>query len=449
MRSVCRQLLPWQGFHRVSAPAKKSVFFFSIPRRNTIWDPQVLLLPPPSLSSFSTGDKGPSLPVAPDGTAKLLYSTTKRNIAFLAFDPRGNLSHRRHRTQRPQSRISKIYSKRHERIQPQHPKKPRLRPLRTSKREVTSPGRRCRWHIYFSAHWREAATGQASTTIISTPQGRRLYFQRHNRWRPGPATTHPSSLSPTLQQVFTHGSDARPKRLDLARRYRPTALGISSDAGSLAGTGNSRSAPHHRLTRCLRAISPSPVPRQSPSNRLVFLQAKFCLCTANPGKVLFRWPRVSKAEGTFRSRSFATRASFSSRKWGRIEWWKVLRRREGTSHSQRTAPLNFFYARNTEDPGREGASRWYGPYAKSGARWKRALRRGLHSGRPSSTMDARATASIGSRPSRICRQRSAPFNRGIVLQVSWRVATEPTVISAGASRNVTLRCRLRPIFPAW
>ena len=93
------------------------------------------------------------------------------------------------------------------------------------------------------------------------------------------------------------------------------------------------------------------------------------------GQGFFRGPGVSKSKGSYESRSFDAQI-FSQ--WGSLEWWSPQTSDAGlNSRSASGGPKSSphdgeprveFFARsgNTEDPGKEWASPWAGPYAHTG-----------------------------------------------------------------------------------
>src|SRR5438034_2684253 len=145
--------------YRVSASGEKSVFFE--PKTKYIWD---LAFSPDGTLYVATGDKGQVFAVGPDGKGELFYSSDEAHIRVLAFDAKGNLiagtepSGRILRISRSSSKASAA-------------KAEGFVLYETSKREVTSLAVAADGSIYVSAIGEKQRTGQAPTTIISTPQG--------------------------------------------------------------------------------------------------------------------------------------------------------------------------------------------------------------------------------------------------------------------------------------
>jgi hypothetical protein len=183
--------------------------------------------------------------------------------------------------------------------------------------------------------------------------------------------------------VYKIAPDGAPEELWTSRDDVIYSLGLGNDGRLLAGLGNSGA---------LLAIDGRGVFAQlakAGSAQITGIArnpaGKVFLCTANPGKLISLGPEY-EPEGTYESRSFDAQL-FSQ--WGRIEWWSPPVAGAGKNHAASKEPRLEFYVRtgNTEDPGKEW-SRWYGPYAASGAetavpsarfaQWKAVI----HDGRP-------------------------------------------------------------------
>jgi WD40 domain-containing protein len=377
--------------YRVSASGEKSVFFD--PKTKYIWD---LAFSPDGTLFVATGDKGQVFAVAPDGKGELFYSSDEAHMRVLAFDANGNLiagtepSGRILRISRSASKTSAKAS-----TDSSAAKAKGFVLYETSKREVTSLAVAADGTIYVSAIGEKQRTGQAPTTVISTPQGTTTITTSSvissGQFQPQqPFVPFPPLLSSSIYRITADGA---PEELWSSREDVVYALGLASDGRLLAGTGNSGALlaidGHGVFARLAKSGSAqiTGIARNS--------AGKVFLCTANPGKVYSVGPEY-EAEGTFESRSFDAQL-FSQ--WGRIEWWSPPPT-EGAKSSAHSNALHaddqrmefFVRSGNTEDPGREW-SQWYGPYTKSGsameapsarfAQWKAVI----HDGRPGDGID--------------------------------------------------------------
>lgn len=416
--------------YRVSASGEKSVFFD--PKTKYIWD---LAFAPDGTLYVATGDKGQVFTVAPDGKSELFYSSDEAHIRVLAFDAKGNLI----AGTEPSGRILRI-SKNSSNTSSKDSKDSSAGKAEgfvlyeTSKREVTSLAVAADGTIYVSAIGEKQRTGQAPTTIVSTPQGTTTFTSSGiiagGQVQPQqPFMPFPPQLSSSIYRI---GSDGAPEEVWTSREDIVYALGIASDGRVLAGTGNSGALltiDGHGVFAHLAKSGSAQITGIARNSA-----GKVFLCTANPGKVYSVGPEF-EAEGTFESRSFDAQL-FSQ--WGRIEWWSPPAGAGAKASAHSNEPRLEFFVRsgNTEDPGREW-SRWYGPYAKSGsameapsarfAQWKAVI----HDGRPGDGID---WVSLAYLPRNV-----APVIDGIVLQDPGVRAQSQASISTGQPANVTLK----------
>jgi len=412
--------------YRVSASGEKSVFFD--PKTKYIWD---LAFAPDGTLYVATGDKGQVFAVAPDGKGELFYSSDEAHIKVLAFDAKGNLI----AGTEPSGRIIRI-----SRSSSKTPVKAEGFVLyETSKREVTSLAVAADGTLYVSAIGEKQRTGQAPSTVISTPQGTTTIATggiiAGGQVQPQPSfISFPPQLSSSIYRI---SADGAPEELWSSRDDIVYALGLASDGRLLAGTGNNGALltiDGHGVFAHLAKSGSAQITGIARNSA-----GKVFLCTANPGKVYSVGPEF-EAEGTFESRSFDAQL-FSQ--WGRIEWWSPPPAESAKSAARSNEPRLEFFVRsgNTEDPGREW-SRWYGPYTKSGsameapsarfAQWRAVI----HDGRPGDGID---WVSLAYLPRNV-----APVIDGIMLQDPGVRAQSQAGISVGQPANVTLKMPSSP-----
>src|SRR5438094_4525933 len=304
----------------------------------------------------------------------------------------------------------------------------------TSRREITSLIAAPDGTIYVSAIGEKQRTGQAPTTVISTPQGTTT-FTTGPVVNPGqaqpqqPFVPFPPIVSTSIYRISNEGA---PEELWTSREDVVYSLGLASDGRLLAGTGNNGALlaidGHGVFAHLAKSGSAQITGIARNSSGKVFL------CTANPGKVYSVGPEY-EAEGTFESRSFDAQL-FSH--WGRIEWWSPPSSGAAKSSTPSNDPRLEFFVRsgNTEDPGREW-SRWFGPYTKSGSameapparfvQWKAII----HDGRPGDGIDCVSLAYLP--------RNVAPVIDGIALQEPGVRAQSQAGISSNQPTPVTLK----------
>jgi len=423
--------------YRVTSAGVKSIFFD--PKSKYIWD---LAFSADGTLYVATGNKGQIFAVNPNGRGELFYSSDEAHIRVLAFDTAGNLivgtepSGRILRVSRPNTKAAgqdKSGSPAEGFVL-----------YETAKREVTALTVAPDGTIYASAIGEKQHNfNQAPSAVIATPQGNTIITNGPvGASSQNPGQTAFVAFPPVLgSAVYRLKPNGTPDELWSSREDVVYALGMSADGRLLAGTGNNGT---------LLAIDSKGIFAQlakAGSSQITGIShakdGRLFLCTANPGKVFSVGPDF-EAEGTYESRAYDAQI-FSQ--WGRLEWWNPHAAEAEANPNARSSskagknesePGVEFYARsgNTEDPGKEW-SRWYGPYAKSGAeveipparfaQWKVVI----HGGQPGDGID---WASLAYLPRNV-----APVIDGIAIQDPGVRAMATTIISSGQPVNVNLK----------
>jgi outer membrane protein assembly factor BamB len=427
--------------YKVSASGEKTVFFD--PKSKYIWD---LAFAADGTLYVATGDKGQIFAVAPDGTSTLFYASDEAHIRVLAFDLKGELL----AGTEPSGRVLRITPRETKSSggtsAPKDASAAKDIPqgsaeafvlYESPKREVTAITVAIDTIYAAAIGEKQRASGQAPTTVISTPQGTTTFTNAGVISGGGAQpvfTPFPAMIS---SSIYSISADGAPQELWSSRDDVVYSLGMAADGRLLAGTGNNGSLlaidKHGAYAQLAKAGSAQVTGIARASDGKIFL------CTANPGKVFSFGPEY-EAEGTYESRSFD--AQIVSQ-WGRLEWWSPSPEIPATEKSKNKKsavpePRMGFFVRtgNTEEPGAEW-SRWFGPYIHSGAsveapharyvQWKAVL----HDGRPGDGID---WVSVAYLPRNV-----APVIDGIVLQDPGVRAQAAFAITPSQPQNVNLK----------
>src|SRR5271168_3200096 len=352
--------------YKVSGSGEKTVFFD--PKTKYIWD---LVFASDGTLYVATGDKGQIFAVTPDGKSTLFYASDEAHIRVLAFDGQNRLL----AGTEPSGRVLRITTRDARPGEKKAAEKDSAKGsaegfvlYESAKREVTALTVAADGTIYAAAIGeKQRASGQAPATIITTPQGTATFT--NNGIISGAAaqalfTPFPNVISSSIYRIATDGA---PEELWSSREDVVYALGMAQDGRLLAGTGNNGALlaidQHGAYAQLAKAGSAqiTGIVRNG--------GGKTFICTANPGKVFSVGPEY-EPEGTYESHSFDAQI-FSQ--WGRVEWWSPPLENNAASgaksdkHAGAAPRLEFFVrSGNTEEPGAEW-SRWFGPYAQSGA----------------------------------------------------------------------------------
>jgi hypothetical protein len=423
--------------YKVSASGEKTVFFD--PKTKYIWD---LAFGSDGTLYVATGDKGQIFAVTADGKSTLFYASDEAHIRVLAFDQQNRLL----AGTEPSGRVLRITARDARAGEKRSAEKDSAAKggaegfvlYESAKREVTALTVSADGTIYAAAIGeKQRASGQAPTTVIATPQGTTTFTNGgviSGVSAQALFTPFPNVISSSIYRIATDGA---PDELWSSREDVVYALGMAQDGRLLAGTGNNGALlaidQHGAYAQLAKAGSAqiTGIVRNG--------GGKTFICTANPGKVFSVGPEY-EPEGTFESHSFDAQI-FSQ--WGRVEWWSPPIDNSGArggrnNNHPRTPPRLDFFVRsgNTEEPGAEW-SRWFGPYAQSGAaveapparyvQWKAVI----HDGRPG---DGIYWVSVAYLPRNI-----APAIDGIALQDPGVRAQTTFVTAAGQLQSATLK----------
>ena len=410
--------------YRVGAAGEKTVFFD--PKTKYIWD---IAFSADGTLYVATGDKGQIYAVTPDGKGSVFYASDEAHVRVLAFDGKGNLIAGTEPSGRV-LRLSKAKSGAAEGFVL----------YETPKREVTALAVTADGTVYAAAigertHTAASAggtsvSGAAAAAMVSAGTSVTVVSSGPGAAQPqSPFVAFPPMLSSGIYRI---AADGAPEELWTSRDDVVYSLGLASDGRLLAGLGNSGAL----LAIDGRGVFAQLAKAGSAQITGIVRGAggKIFLCTANPGKLIALGPEY-EAEGTYESRAFDAQL-FSE--WGRLEWWSPPAGGASANSAGSKEPRLEFYARsgNTEDPGKEW-SKWYGPYATSGAQteapaarffqWKAVI----HDGRPG---DGIEWVTIAYQPKNV-----APVIDGIALQDPGVRAQAPPNLSAGGPATVALK----------
>src|SRR5271163_290759 len=284
--------------YKVSASGEKTVFFD--PKTKYIWD---LAFASDGTLYVATGDKGQIFAVTPDGKSTLFYASDEAHIRVLALDGQNRLL----AGTEPSGRVLRVTARDARSGEKQSVDRDSAKGsaegfvlYESAKREVTALTVATDGTIYAAAIGeKQRASGQAPTTIITTPQGTTT-FTNAGIISGGAAqalfTPFPAMISSSIYRITADGA---PEELWSSRDEVVYSLGLAQDGRLLAGTGNTGALlaidQHGAYAQLAKAGSAqiTGIVRNT--------EGKIFLCTANPGKVFSVGPEY-EPEGSYESR---------------------------------------------------------------------------------------------------------------------------------------------------
>jgi len=281
---------------------------------------------------------------SPDGKGELFYSSDEAHIRVLAFDAKEISSPAPN--QRPHTaHLSEFLEDIRQGLQRFCcSESRRFRPLRNSKREVTSLACRRRRPIYVSAMARSRVPGKLPAPSLHAARHDNHYCGRRNEFRPGSSAAtfrpFPAVISSSIYRISAEGAPE-----ELWSRAKMS----STPSDSLRWPPPGRTATAARSSPSMGTasspISPSPARCKSRASSAI-LQVKL-FCALQSRKSLFGRPGV-RAEGTFESRSYDAQLFFAV---GPLEWWNRSPAAAAKSSAQsKTRVWNFLCVRENGRP---------------------------------------------------------------------------------------------------
>src|SRR5277367_4923985 len=214
--------------YKASASGETSVFFD--PKTKYIWD---LAFGSDGTLYVATGDKGQIFAVTPDGKSTLFYASDEAHIRVLAFDGHNRLL----AGTEPSGRVLRITARDARTSEKKSAEKDSAKGsaegfvlYESAKREVTALTVATDGTIYAAAIGeKQRASGQAPTTIITTPQGTTTFTNNgviSGAAAQAPFTPFPNVISSSIYRIATDGA---PEELWSSREDVVYALGMAQD----------------------------------------------------------------------------------------------------------------------------------------------------------------------------------------------------------------------------